>query len=130
MNPSDSKAGGHFGIYHFWITHHPNFRPNMMFHRLLFSIGPPSLPSFKSWDKKGFLDSINISRHQRQQNRRPRQNFIITHNHNCRANMMHKILFFFDRPPNLPSFICWEKKAFLFPINISEQKGQQSRRLL
>ena len=28
----------------------------------------------------------------------------------------------------MPSFICWEKKAFLFPRNMSQHKRQQSRR--
>ena len=40
--------------------------------------------------------------------------------------MMPKRLIFSIGPPTLPSFICWEKKAFLCPMIISENQRQQS----
>ena len=71
QNTSDSKTGGHPGILSFWMTHNANFRANMMPKLLLFSIGPPALPSLLCWEKEAFLYPVNISEHQRQQSRRP-----------------------------------------------------------
>ena len=46
--------------------------------------------------------------------------FWITHNHNFRPNMKPQKVTSSIGPPALPSFICWEKKAFLYPINTAE----------
>ena len=42
--------------------------------------------------------------------------------------MMPKRLLFSMGPPALASLIHWKKKAFVYPINMSEHQGQQNRR--
>ena len=42
--------------------------------------------------------------------------------------MIPKRLLFSIGPPALASLIHWKKKAFVYPINISEHQGQQKRR--
>ena len=54
--------------------------------------------------------------------------FWMTHTHNFRENMLPQKLLLSIRPPASPSFICWEKKSYLYPINIFEHQRQQSRR--
>ena len=55
-------------------------------------------------------------------------NFWITHNPNFRENMMPQKLLFSIGPHALLSFICWEKKAFVYPMIISEHQRQYSNR--
>ena len=50
--------------------------------------------------------------------------FWMTHNPNFRENMMPQKLLFSIGPPALLSFICLEKKAVLYLINISEYQRQ------
>ena len=54
--------------------------------------------------------------------------FWITHNHIFTANVKSQKVLFSIGPPTLMLLICWEKKTFLDPRNISKYQGQQSRR--